>query len=40
MICGYQAQHSLECVEGKTQCIWPPEEAIKEVAVAEGMIKA
>ena len=35
-----QAQHFLDCIDGTVQCISPPEEAIKAIAVAEAIIDA
>ena len=35
-----QAQHFLDCIGGAVQCISPPEEAIKAIAVAEAIIDA
>lgn len=35
-----QAQHFLDCINGKARCISPPEEAIKAIAIAEAIIGA
>lgn len=35
-----QAKHFISCFQGKTECLSPPEEAIKAVAVAQAIFKS
>lgn len=35
-----QAKHFIECFKGKAECLSPPQEAIKAVAVAEAIFKS